>query len=109
MRARWASFVVGMWLILAPLVIGYDQVAAILHDVALGLVVCVLALAAMNRSALRFALAAPGIWLMCAVRLLGPGGAASKTDLAAGAALVFLAPLAGGRMAHEKRPARMAV
>jgi hypothetical protein len=107
MRARWANFAIGMWLLLAPLALGYEQVAAILHDVALGLVTCVLALAAIERPALRFALFVPGIWLLCAARLLDLGRAVSSTQLATGVALVLLAPLPGGRMAQEERPARM--
>jgi len=107
-RARWISFAVGLWLILAPLVLGYDQVAAILHDVAVGLVACVAALAAMRRPAFRFLLAAPGLWLLAAQPLLEFGLAASRTEMAAGALLLVAAPLPAGRVAREQRPARIA-
>jgi hypothetical protein len=107
-RTRWISFGLGMWLILAPLTLGYDQVAAILHDVALGLIACVVALAAIERPAIRFLVAAPGIWLLCAQPLLRFGRTASRMEIAVGILLVLVAPLPVGRMAQEQRPARIA-
>lgn len=106
-RTRWVSFGLGMWLILAPLFFGYDQVAAILHDVALGLIVCVVALAAIERPVIRFLVAAPGIWLLCAQQLLQFGRAASRTEIAVGILLMIIAPLPAGRMAQQQRPARI--
>src|SRR6266568_4831942 len=49
MGARWSTFAVGLALILAPLVLGYDALGPVLHEVALGLFVCVATLAALER------------------------------------------------------------
>jgi hypothetical protein len=109
MRARWASFAVGFWLIVAPLVLGHRQVAAVLHDVALGLLVCVGALAAMEWPHARFAVAAPGAWLLVAGRALGWGSTlAAANELAAGAAVILLALVPQGRTADAREPAKLA-
>jgi hypothetical protein len=60
---RWGTFGVGMGLVLAPLVLGYAEVGETLHAVALGLLACVLALAALETPALRFLNLAPSAWL----------------------------------------------
>src|SRR5690349_3131706 len=44
MGARWGSFALGLWLVFAPLLLGYPSAVAVLHDVALGLLVAVGAL-----------------------------------------------------------------
>ncbi len=102
-------FGIGFWLIVAPLVLGHGAVAAVLHDVALGLLVCVGALAAMEWPHARFALAAPGAWLLVAGRALGWGpGLASTSEMAAGAAVLLLALVPQGRSAEAREPAKMA-
>ena len=109
MRARWASFAIGFWLIVAPLVLGHREVAAVLHDVALGLLVCVGALAAMEWPHARFAVAAPGAWLIIAGRTLGWGSAVTAAnELAAGAAIILLALVPQGRAGDAREPAKMA-
>jgi hypothetical protein len=60
---RWGTFGVGMGLVLAPLVLGYAEVGQTLHEVALGLLACVLALAALETPALRFLNLLPSAWL----------------------------------------------
>ncbi|HVO18453.1 MAG TPA: hypothetical protein VMU15_04310 [Anaeromyxobacter sp.] len=60
---RWGTFGVGMGLLLAPLVLGYAEVGQTLHEVALGLLACVLALAALETPALRFLNLLPCAWL----------------------------------------------
>jgi hypothetical protein len=109
MRARWASFAIGFWLLVAPLVLGHRDVAAVLHDVALGLLVCVGALAAMEWPQARFALAAPGAWLVVAGKALGWGdGLVAANELAAGAAVLLLALVPQGRASEARGPAKMA-
>jgi hypothetical protein len=61
--ARWGTFAVGMSLVLTPLALGYSQVGLVLHEVALGLLACVLALAALESPALRFLNLLPSAWL----------------------------------------------
>src|SRR6266542_2074141 len=59
MPARWGSFAIGLGLILAPLVLGYGSPGLVVHDVAMGLLVCVATLAAFEWPRARFALALP--------------------------------------------------
>jgi hypothetical protein len=89
MYARWASFGVGIGLLLAPLVLGYGSVASILHDVVLGTLVCIATLAALSWPSARFALAAPALWLVVSGRR-GADAAAAAADLVAGALLLVL-------------------
>lgn len=96
MLARWTSFGVGMGLVLAPLVLGYDQVPDILRDVALGMLICVATLAALEWPAARFALAAPGIWLVWTGR--SADHAAALVEVLAGGALAVLALFPSGRL-----------
>lgn len=102
MPARWASFAVGLGLLLAPLVLGYGDAGAILHDVAVGLLVCIGALAALEWPRARFLLAAPALWLVHAGRGAEDVRAATA-ELGAAALLVVLALFPGGRRAS--RPA----
>ena len=109
MRARWATFAVGLWLMLAPLVLGYPTVAAVLHEVALGLLVCVGTLAALEWPLLRLALAAPGGWLLAAPDALGWGSRlVTANELAAGAVVLLLALVPSGKVAVARTPAKMA-
>lgn len=99
MVARWLSFAVGMWLVLAPLVLGYRAPGAILHDIALGLLVCVATLAALERPALRFAVAIPGLWLLWAGEAVQWGSrAVSATEIGAGAMLLLLSLVPSGKL-----------
>jgi hypothetical protein len=109
MRARWASFVVGLWLILAPLVLGYPTVSAVLHDVALGLLVSVGALAALEWPAARFAMAGPAAWLLVAPDAVGWGSrVVAANELASGVAVLALALVPSGKVAAARAPAKMA-
>lgn len=90
MPARWASFAVGLGLLLAPVVLGYGSAGAILHDVAVGLLVCIGSLAALEWPRARFLLGAPALWLVH----VGRGSAdarAAATEIGAGAVLLALA------------------
>lgn len=102
MVARWASFAVGLWLILAPLLLGYGDVVAVLHEVALGLLVCVGTLAALEWPTARLAQLVPAAWLIVAPRLLAFNSAVvTANEVAAGAALAVLALIPGGRLAQR--------
>jgi hypothetical protein len=108
MRARWVSFAVGLWLMLAPLILGYPTVASVLHEVALGLLVCVGTLAALEWPLLRFALAVPGAWLLAAADTLGWGSRLVTTnELVSGVAVLLLSLVPSGKVAVA-RPAKMA-
>ncbi len=100
MPARWASFAVGLWLILAPLVLGYASLGAILHDVALGTLVCILVLGALDWPAFRFALLLPAAWLLWTAHGDASAAAAGAEGIS-GALLAVLAPFPNAR-----RPAR---
>jgi hypothetical protein len=107
MRARWATFAVGLWLLLAPLVLGYPTVASVLHEVALGLLVCVGALAAMEWSAARICLVVPALWLLTAWDAIDWGSrAVAGNELACGFAILALALVPSGKTADA--PAKMA-
>ncbi|HTP26366.1 MAG TPA: hypothetical protein VMK12_12005 [Anaeromyxobacteraceae bacterium] len=107
MRARWTSFGVGLWLILAPLVLGYPVVSAVLHDVALGLLVCVGTLAALEWPTARFALTVPGLWLITAPDAVGWGShLVLANELASGLAVLVLALIPSAKLASA--PAKMA-
>jgi hypothetical protein len=104
MYARWASFGVGLWLVLAPLLLRYRAVGPILHDVAMGLLVCVGTLAALERPAFRFALAAPALWLLWTGRG-AEQGAVAIAEVASGAALLLLAVVPSARRVERPAPA----
>jgi hypothetical protein len=107
MRARWASFAVGLWLILAPLALGYPSVASVLHDIALGLLVSVGALAAMEWPAARITLVVPGLWLLAAWDAIDWGSSTvAANELACGVAIPALALVPSSKTASA--PAKMA-
>jgi hypothetical protein len=107
MGARWASFAVGLWLIAAPLVLGYPTVGSVLHEVALGLLVCIGALVAMERPLARIGLAVPALWLLAAWSAVDWGSrAVADNELACGLATLALALVPGGKAADA--PAKMA-
>ncbi len=110
MLARWASFTVGLWLLLAPLVLGYPTVRAVLHDVALGTLVSTAALAALEWPLARFALALLAAWLLTAANALGwSSRTVIANELAAGVALLLLSLVPSGKVAVTRRPAKVAV
>lgn len=96
MPARWGTFAVGLGLILAPLVLGYRSAGAILHDVAVGLLVAIVALAALEWPRCRFLMAAPALWLVHVGRGAGDPRAAAA-EIGAGALLLALALVPSGR------------
>jgi alpha-beta hydrolase superfamily lysophospholipase len=98
MYARWASFAIGLGLLLAPLALGYGSAARILHDVAMGALVCIATLAALEWPLARFVLAAPAVWLLLAGRSSADPSAA-VVELAAGVLLLVLAAIPSARFA----------
>jgi hypothetical protein len=109
MRARWVSFAVGLWLILSPLVLGYPNVSAVLHEVALGLLVCVATLAALEWPLARFAVTAPALWLVTAADRIDWGSRlVASNELACGLAALVLALVPSGKVAAARSPAKMA-
>jgi len=110
MRARWASFAVGLWLLLAPLVLGYPTVRAVLHDIALGTMVSAAALAALEWPLARLALGLLAVWLLTAANTLGwSSRTVIANELAAGVALLLLSLVPSGKVAVARRHAKMAV
>jgi hypothetical protein len=109
MRARWVTFGLGLWLILAPLVLGYPSVLAVLHDVALGMLVCVGTLAALEWPMARFALALPGAWLLHAPDAFAWGSrVVAANELACGIVVIGLAVVPSAPLASARTPAKMA-
>jgi hypothetical protein len=96
MPARWLSFAVGLGLVLAPLALGYGSAGAILHDVAVGMLVAIGAVAALEWPRARFLMLAPALWLVH----VGRGAAdlrAASAEIGAGALLLALALVPSGR------------
>jgi hypothetical protein len=101
MVARWGSFALGLWLVFAPLVLGYSSAGAVLHDVALGLLVSVGALAALEWPLARFTQLLPAAWLL-GVRPLGfEPSALTPNHLATGVFLALLAVIPSSRLARR--------
>ncbi len=105
MYARWGSFAIGIGLILAPVALGYGSVARILHDVAMGMLVCIATLAALEWPLARFVLAAPAAWLLLAARG-SPDPAAAAAELTAGVLLLAFAAIPSARFAAGRAGAR---
>jgi hypothetical protein len=103
MPARWGSFAIGMGLVLAPLVLDYPSAGAVLHDVAVGMLVCIATLAALEWPRARFALAAPAVWLVASGRTSADGVAAA-TEVTAGGLLLALALVPSSRRVPREAP-----
>jgi hypothetical protein len=108
MRARWVSFALGLWLILAPLVLGYPTITAVLHEIALGLLVCVATLAALEWPVARFAVAFPAVWLVVAGQFVVFGSAVVTANQVVSGAAAFVLALVPGTRGATARPAKMA-
>jgi hypothetical protein len=101
MPARWGSFAIGMALMFWPLAVGYGSPGPVVHDVAMGLLVCIATLAALEWPRARFAMAAPALWLVAAGRTSGDG-AASAAEIGAGGLLLALALVPSPRRAYRR-------
>src|SRR4051794_31376819 len=101
MVARWGSFALGLWLVFAPLVLGYTSAAAVLHDVALGLLVAIGALAALEWPLARFAQLLAAAWLL-GVRAIGfETRTLAANHLATGVLLAVLAVVPSSRLVRR--------
>jgi len=103
MAARWATFGIGLWLMLAPLVLGYGAVAPVLHGVAVGLLVCILTLAALEWPAARFALGLPALWLTATAHL-SSDAVASAVEVVSGVLLGALSLVPSARLVPRLPP-----
>jgi hypothetical protein len=103
MAARWATFGIGLWLMLAPLVLGYGAIAPVLHGVAIGLLVCILTLAALEWPGARYVVAAPAAWLVATAHL-SADAAAAAVELVSGLLLGGLTLVPSARLAPRAPP-----
>jgi hypothetical protein len=103
MPARWGSFGIGLALLLAPVVLGYRAAGAILQDVAMGMLVSVGALAALEWPRARFAMTLPALWLLLAGRGTEDRHAAAA-ELVAGTLLLALSLVPSGRRVPRPTP-----
>ncbi len=100
MYARWSSFAVGMGLVLAPLLLGYHEVGSILHDVTMGVLACVLTLAALDLPALRFLNLLPAAWLVWTGHVAADP-AAAQAEMALGVLLLVASLVPRARLASR--------
>lgn len=90
----------------APLVLGHATAAAVLHDVALGLLVSVASLAALEWPAARYSLLAPATWLLTAPRAMSwQQPAVEVNQVALGVAVAILAVVPSGRLLRRRASA----
>jgi hypothetical protein len=90
MGARWGTFAIGLGLLLAPATVGYAAAAPILRDIAIGTLVCVTTLTALQWPRVRFVNTLAALWLLS----LGRGASDGRTaavEIAAGALLLAFA------------------
>jgi len=73
MWARLLNIVLGIWLVFAPLVLGYDAPAARSNDIIVVLFLSMFALTAIGASRTRYLNAVLGLWLIVAPFFLGYG------------------------------------
>jgi len=108
MWSRWLNLVLGIWLILAPPVLGYRAPAAHVNDVAVGIAVAVVALASIVLPFLRYIQTVLGAWLVLAPWLLAYSGEARATlnDLVVGLLVLSLSllPARRGPLREGRRP-----
>ncbi|MGA9522654.1 MAG: SPW repeat protein [Myxococcaceae bacterium] len=66
MIGRWASIVAGVWLVLAPWLLGYTDLSARTNDVWMGLAMIAVAITAIRVPGFRFVNSGLGAWLVMA-------------------------------------------
>jgi hypothetical protein len=113
--ASWANFALGLWLIVAPITIGYSSLkAALREDIVLGVLIASIALwralgaETSSMAHVSWAVAAAGFWVMLAPFELGYGTtrAPVDNDVLVGLAVLLLGmwrAVSGprGEMAHR--------
>ncbi|MGZ3456955.1 MAG: SPW repeat domain-containing protein [Archangium sp.] len=92
MWARLSNIVLGIWLVFAPLVLGYGARAARSNDIIVGLFLTMFALTAIGESRTRYLNAVLSLWLILAPFFLGYGseGAPVLNDILVGVAALCL-------------------
>jgi hypothetical protein len=100
MWAYWTNLFLGAWLLIAPFVLGYEEIMARFNDAAVGLAIAVFALLAASFRALRFVHVALGGWLLLAPLVLGYGHSALPTanDIIVGVLVICVALLPEARL-----------
>ena len=97
--ARGLNFLAGIWLIIAPFVLGYRSADPYWNDIVFGVIVAFLAAVrvsgASRASELSWANALIGVWLFVSAFWLDSSGRASWNDVILGA-IVFLLAMASG-------------
>ena len=71
MRARWSNILLSLWLVVAPLILGFDSPQARANTVTVGLCLFLFVLVADSIPAFRFVDTALGLWLLASPFLLG--------------------------------------
>ncbi|MGZ3457813.1 MAG: SPW repeat protein [Archangium sp.] len=79
MWARWSNMLLSAWLVIAPLILGFDSPAARANTVTVGLCLFLFALVAEAIPAVRFVDTALGVWLVFSPFLLGYSHEAAPT------------------------------
>lgn len=79
MRTRWWNLLLSVWLIVAPLILGFDSPQARANTVTVGLCLFVFVLVADSIPAFRFVDTALGLWLAVSPFLLGYSGELRST------------------------------
>ncbi|MFE8600525.1 SPW repeat protein [Archangium violaceum] len=73
MRARWPNILLSLWLMVAPLILGFDSPHARANTVTVGLCLFLFVLVADSIPAFRFVDTALGLWLAASAFVLGYG------------------------------------
>jgi len=71
MRARWPNLLLSLWLVVAPLILGFDSPQARANTVTVGLCLFLFVLVADSIPAFRFVDTALGLWLLASPFVLG--------------------------------------
>ncbi|MFY0524212.1 SPW repeat protein [Archangium gephyra] len=71
MRARWPNLLLSVWLIIAPLILGFDSPQARANTITVGLCLFLFVLVADSIPAFRFVDTALGLWLLASPFVLG--------------------------------------
>ncbi len=89
---RWINVVLGIWLLMAPMALGYADAYAVNNDRLLGILIAASAIVALWVPRVRFVNVVLGVWLIIAPFVLGYfGGTAVANDIVVGLAVTVFA------------------
>ncbi|MDC3958577.1 SPW repeat protein [Polyangium jinanense] len=89
---RWINVALGIWLLIAPAVLGYVDAYAVNNDRLLGILIAASAIVALWAPKARFVNVVLGMWLIIAPFVLGYlGGKAVANDIVVGIAVAVFA------------------